>query len=441
MRSVMTAAEYLRNGISGTVPGRALTTAGPRASLSGDGGFLITSPEQLEEALRIGSVAANGQTVNAETAMRVGAVYGCVRLLSGPPATLPFQVKRRVDARTRVDASDSRIWQLLNRKPNRWQKPAEFKRMLTAHVLLRGNGYALKVGATMGGLQELIPLHPGRVKPIQNDDLTVDYRWTRKNGSPITVPGADILHLKVLTLDGVNGVTPITYARETIGLSLGMDRQVGTIAGNGARTSGVLKSPNKLSDPAYENLKKSIDEYRAGGDKEGEIMLLEEGLEYQQIGMSPEDMQWIEGKKLSRSEICMFFGVPPSMIGDNSGSDSNWGTGLEQKKNAFLAFTEEDYLTMWEEAINLDCLDSEDLYARYNRAALVESDIKARWDAYVKALQWGVFCPDDVLELEDRNPRSDGKGGIYYDPPNTAGKSGSNDDKEDDDEPTEPARK
>lgn len=435
MGSVMTSAEYLRNGISG--PARAAparSSASPRAEvISPDGGFTITTMGELEAAIRGTLVASNGVAVTPDTALRAGAVFGCVRVLCGPPATLPFQVKRRVDDRTRANASDTRIWSILNRKPNSWQKPAVFKRMLTAHVILRGNGYALKVKATRGGIQQLIPLHPDRVEPVQNDDLTVDYKWTRKNGTQIVVPGADMLHLMLFTFDGIKGVTPITYARETIALSLGMDRHMGKIAANGARASGVLKSPNSLSDPAYEKLKKSLDEYRAGGDKEGEIMLLEEGLEYQQIGLSPEDMEWIEGRKLSRSEICMFLGVPPSMIGDNSGSDSNWGTGIEQKVNGFLAFTEEDYLTMWEEGINLDCLDSDDLYAKFNRAALVKSDIKARWDAYVKALQWGVMSPNEVREKEDMNPRDGGD--IYYPPPNTAGKSG---DKENDDEPTEP---
>lgn len=119
----------------------------------------------------------------------------------------------------------------------------------------------------------------------------------------------------------------------------------------------------------------------------------------------------------------MFMGVPPSMLGDNSGSDSNWGTGLEQKSIGFVTYTLEDHLTTWEETIQRDILpDSEtNLYARFNRAALVRGDLKARWDSYVKGLQWGVYCPDDVLAFEDMNPRSDGKGGAYYDPPNTAG--------------------
>jgi HK97 family phage portal protein len=137
--------------------------------------------------------------------------------------------------------------------------------------------------------------------------------------------------------------------------------------------------------------------------------------------MSAQDAQWIEARKLSRSDIAMFFGVPPSMIGDNSGSDSNWGTGLEQKANGFVTFTLEDYLTMWEEGITIDLNSDPSIYARYNRAALVKGDITTRWNAYVKGLQWGVWSPNEVRALEDQNPRDGGD--IYYPPPNTAGEN------------------
>jgi HK97 family phage portal protein len=184
-------------------------------------------------------------------------------------------------------------------------------------------------------------------------------------------------------------------------------------------------------------LKESLDDYRNGGDSEGKFLILEEGLKPSEVKMSAQDAQWIEARKLSRSDIAMFFGVPPSMIGDNSGSDSNWGTGLEQKANGFVTFTLEDYLTMWEEGITIDLNSDPAIYARYNRAALVKGDIKARWDAYTKGLQWGVWSPNEVRALEDRNPREGGD--IYYPPPNTAGGDKPSDDKEDDDVTPKPA--
>ncbi|SEI68508.1 phage portal protein, HK97 family [Sphingobium sp. AP50] len=395
-------------------------------AMAPDGGFVISTPDELEAALR-GDAGLTGEVVTPDTALRVGAVFGCIRLIAGKVATLPIDVKRKVDERTRVDASDHAVAQLLQRKPNRWQRPAQFKRMMQAHVLLRGDGFALK-SRSRGEVRELIPIHPDRVSVRQLDSLELEYRVTRKNGTQITVGQDDMFHLFGLTLNGYTGVTPLTYARETIGQSRARDRQVAATFKHGARPSGAVSMPDgkKLTDPAFDRLQRSLDDFRAGGDKDGGVLLLEEGLKWETISLSPTDMAWIDGQKLSRSEICMFFGVPPSMIGDNSGSDSNWGTGLEQKSNGFSAYTMDDHLVMWEEEIGAMIPDPK-VYARFNRSAMVRTDIKTRYAAHAVGLQWGFTSPNEVRALEDMNPREDGD--IFYPPPNTAGdaKTGSDD--------------
>lgn len=409
----------------------------PRNAFQSDsGGVLITTSEELEQYLGSGSQTKSGAVVNADTAMRQGAVYACVRLLSGPPATLPLHIKKRIDARTREDASDGDLWQLWNRKPNGWMKPHQFKRMLMAHVLLRGNACCLKV-SSRNRVISLIPLDPDRTTIKQNDDLSLRFEYQRKNGGRTVFTQKEIFHLYGLTLNGYSGVTPITYARETIGLAMAQEDHGAKTFKNGTRAGGALQHPNKLSPEAYDRLKASIDEFRSGGVQEGRDLILEEGMVYNKMSMTSQDAQWIDSRKLSRSDIAMFFGVPPSMIGDNSGSDSNWGTGLEQKANGFVTFTLEDYLTMFEEGITIDLNDDPAIYAKYNRAALVKGDIKARWDSYVKGLQWGVWSPNEVRALEDQNPREGGD--IYYPPPNTAGGEKPSDDKDDDDVTSKPA--
>ncbi|WPM81617.1 phage portal protein [Brucella pseudintermedia] len=393
--------------------------ASPRASFQDTGGGLvIATSQQLEEALRSGAVTGAGTTVTPNSAMRVAAVYACVRIISGAVATLPLHIKRRVDERTRQDASDTPIWTVLRRRPNRWQTPSQFRRMLQAHLLLRGNAYAMIV-RSRGLVQELIPLHPDRVEVRQTDDLALEYIYTRQDGRRIRLRQDEVFHLVGLTLDGVHGVSAIAYARETIGLSLAMEDHGATTFRNGARVSGVLKHPNKLGPEAVANLKAGLEEFRSGGEQEGKNLILEEGMDYARIAMTAEDAQWIESRKFSRTDIAMFFGVPPHMIGDTEKSTS-WGTGIEQQSIGFVAWTLEDHLTMWEEAINRDLIGAEDdLYARFNRAALVKGDIKARWEAYVKGLQWGVYSPNEIRALEDQNPRDGGD--VFYPPPNTAG--------------------
>lgn len=395
----------------------------PRVSVqSPGGGVIIAGPDHLDDYLRSGTVSASGAYVTPTTAMRVATVYGCVRIRSSLVATLPLQVMRRIDARSREDASDSKLGVLIRRRPNRWQTPSQFRRMMQAHVLLRGNAYALIVRSMFNGkdVNELVPLHPDRVNLEQLDDLSLVFRYSRKNGGSVTLRQPEVFHLVGLTLDGVHGVSPITYARETIGLSLAQEKAGAAVFKNGARASVVLKHPAQLGAEGREFLRSSLDEYRAGGESEGKALILEEGMDIGNLAMTAEDAQWIESRKFSRTDIAMFFGVPPHMIGDTEKLTS-WGSGIEQQTQGFLTFTAEEDLTMWEETIGRDLIvdPASDFYARFNRSALVRGDIKTRTSAYQSALQWGWMSPNEVRELEDRNPRPDGDS--YYQPPNTAG--------------------
>ncbi len=384
------------------------------------GGVTITTPDQLESAIRAALVSGSGAVVTPETAMRVAAVFACVRLRANAVANLPFGAFRRIDDKTREPlAPEHWLTKLLRRRPNRWQTPSQFKKMMEAHIQLRGNAYALKV-VSRGMVLELVPLHPDRVKCKQLDDWTLVYEYTRKDGRTTILKQEEMFHLVGLTLDGVHGVSVIHYARETIGLSLSMENHGATVFKNGARPSNVLSHPNKLGKEGIENLRASLDAYRAGGENDGQALILEEGMTVAPIAMTAEDAQWIESRKFSRSDIAMFFGVPPHMIGDTEKSTS-WGTGIEQQGIGFVTYSLEDSLTAWEETANRDLVpDNEpEVFTRINRKALVRGDLKTRQGFYTAMMQWGVYSPNEVRALEDENPREGGD--IYYDPPNTAG--------------------
>ncbi len=391
----------------------------PRAAFQpNDGGRQVSTTDELADVIRSQAMSsAAGMPVNANTAMRVAAVYACVRLISGPAANLPIDVKERVSDDIRQNRPDLPLWNVLRRKPNSWQTPSQFKRMLQAHLLLRGNAYA-QIVWSRGRVIGLLPLHPDRMKVDQLDDLSLRYTYRRRDGGEVRLDQKDVFHLVGLTLDGVLGVSAITYARETIGLSMAQERHGSNTFKNAARPSMVLKHPEKLGQEGQEFLRASLDAYRQGGESEGKALILEEGMSTEALSMTSEDAQWIESRKFSRSDIAMFFGVPPHMIGDTEKSTS-WGSGIEQQSIGFVTYTLEDYLTTWEETINKDLITDPSIYAKFNRRALVRGDIKTRTDHYVKMLQWGVYSPNEVRAREDENPREDGD--VYYDPPNTAG--------------------
>lgn len=407
--------------------------AAPRAAVqSSDGGRLITTAQELDDYIKgVGSASATGEVVTPDSALRVGAVYGCVRIIAGAVATLPLDIKQKVDERTRREATDHPLTRIFSRRPNQWMKPAQFRRMATSHILLRGNFYARIVRGSRG-VTALLPLHPDRVEPRQRADLYLEYLYRGPNGVEQVFQHGDIFHITGMTGDGIKGMSVLSYAREVVGLAQATARHGGAFFRNGTSIGSVLKHKGKLGPDGLTFLQASLEAYR-GSENAQRTLVLEEGMDFQALGMSAKDAEFVETMKLTRSDIAMFFGVPPHMLGDTEKSTS-WGSGIEQQSLGFVAYTLEDWLTAWEDAINVDLVaESEaDIYARFNRAALVRGDIKARWDAYTKGLQWGVISPDEVRALEDWNPRADGGGGIYYPPPNTAGAT--------DEKPDEPAR-
>lgn len=398
-----------------TQSARPLAQAGTMISAS--------TPDELDEMLRHGAASASGQSVTERTALKVAAVFGCIRVRTGALANTPLGIKRRVDDRTREDATDHAAWKLLNRRPNKWQTPSQFKRMLEAHVLLRGEGYALKTTGIGGELLALTPLHPDRVCKVQLPDNSLVFQVTRRDGSQFAVPQEAMFNLTGLTLDGLHGVSVLSYARETIGLSLAQEQHGSSVFKRGANVSAafVLPEGKELTDEQYNRLKAEIQEFRQGGSRDGDTMLLEDGLTYQQMALTSKDAEWLSSREFSRVDICMFFGVPPHLIGITAGN-TQLGSSIETQSQGFVTYALEDSFTGWEETIGLQLLawdQNADLYARFNRNALVRGDINTRWTAYVKAMQWGVFSPNEVRALEDMNPRADGD--IFYPPPNTAG--------------------
>lgn len=383
------------------------------------------SNADIQEFLRIGGglSTASGVNVNDSAAMRVAAAWRCVQIISGAMGTLPLDLIRREDERTRTPARGHPLRRVLTVKPNHWQTPSEFRRLLQSHLLLRGNAFAIKAMAG-GQVRALIPIHPDRVSVEQQPDLSMLYRVTRKTGQPETYTQKEILHLRGMSLDGVQGLSVLAHMRETLGLAIKSEQSAATLMKNGSFASGVLQHPGKLSDDAVRRLREFW-RNQTTGDNAGGTAVLEEGLKYEPIGMTANDAQFLQNRDFQRYDIAMFFGVPPHMIGATEKTTS-WGSGIEQQGIGFVTYTLTDWMRSWEEALKRDLLPEsewETLDFRYYPQGLLRGDSKARWETYTKALQWGVYSPDEVRAYEDENPRPDGEGGIYYDPPNTSGNS------------------
>lgn len=404
-----------------------------RSSTQEAGGGLMLdlgNPEHVQY-LRNGGFAASGGGA-MEGAMRVAVAYRCVHILAGACGNLPIDLYRRVSEKVREPATGHPLRKVLQR-PNDWQTSSEFRKMLTAHAVLKGNGYALKI-TSMGRVIALWPIkNPDRMEVTQNKDMTLSYAWSRDDGTRVTLEQGDVLHLRGLTLDGIKGVGVLSFARKALGLAIDAEDAAARMYKQGVIAGLVFSKSGSLGDEAFARLKTQLSDL-GGVENARKALILEDDLKVDASLMSAEDLQFLQSREFARSDIGMFFGVPPHMYGDTVKSTS-WGSGIEAQGTGFVTYTADDWFVMWEQCLERDCLTPAEImgghYVRLQRQALMRGDLKGRWESYKAGLQWGVWSPDEVRAMEDANPRTDGEGGQYYDPPNTAGGSPDKEPKDD----------
>jgi HK97 family phage portal protein len=370
------------------------TPSSPAAVMAATDYALLSTREQIDQFLRGRATTASGAVVTADTALQVAAVFRCVDIIAGAIASLPLYVMRQsADGRTRPRDLDSDLSRILGRKPNPWQTASEFRRMMMAHVLLRGNAYAYIVRSGRRIL-DLVPLHPDRMS-VEDDwsggELALVYRYTPLNGQTRTLRTTDVLHLRDLSTDGKEGLSRIALMREAVGLSMRTQEFGARLFKDGIGVGGALKHPDRLSPEAHARLVASMEQRYAGAENAHKWMILEEGLTAERLGLTAEDMQFLDTRKFQRSDIAMFFGVPPHLIGDTEKSTS-WGSGIYEQTQGFLQFTLQPWITAWEQRLELSLVDVADigtLYLAFDTAAMLRPSVKDRGDYYAKALGSG----------------------------------------------------
>lgn len=380
----------------------------------------MTSAELARElAARSGTAA--GVDVTPERALAYSVVFACVRVLAESVGQLPLHLYQR-KGREKLQAIDHPLYPLLYAAPSERQTSQEFWEFMTGCLALRGNAYAqiIRVGAPgRGRVAELVPLDPRGVRPcVDPETREITYELHLGGGVKDTLPEREVLHIRLMPLNGVLGASVIQYAREAIGLGIGAEKYGATLFRNGASPGGVLQSPGMLSDTAYNRLRDSWEERHAGADNAHRIAILEEGVTWKEIGMPAKDAQFLETRKYQRSEIAGLFRVPPHMIGDlERATFSN----IEHQSIDFVAHGLVPYLRRIEQRITLQLLtpaERRELFAKFSVGGLLRGDMTARAAFYRELVNLGALSPNEVRDLEDMNPREGGD--VYLTPLNMA---------------------
>ena len=363
--------------------------------------------------------SAAGKRVNERSAMQMTAVYSCVRILAEAVAGLPLHLYRYKDDGSKEKALNHPLYLLLHNEPNPEMSSFVFRETLMTHLLLWGNAYAQIIRNGRGEVMALYPLMPDRMAVDRDDKGQLYYEYITSaddapisKGSIVRLKSYDVLHIPGLGFDGLVGYSPIAMAKNAIGLAIATEEYGSKFFANGAQPSGVLEHPGTIKDP--QRVRDSWMSQFGGSANSNKIAVLEEGLKYTPISISPEQAQFLETRKFQINEIARIFRVPPHMVGDlEKSSFSN----IEQQSLEFVKYTLEPWLVRWEQSIQRTLFSADEkkrYFVRFNVEGLLRGDYASRMNGYAVGRQNGWMSANDIRELEnlDRIPAEEG-GDLY----------------------------
>jgi len=345
-----------------------------------------------------------GVRVSSEVALNFSAFFSCVKVLGETLAMIPIHVYRKTpDGREQI--TNHPASKLLSVKPNSITNIYKFKETMQARVAAWGNDYAMIIRNGFGDPVELIMVdHPTDVEPF----IFENRKYYKVLGMSTPVPNENMMHIMGLGYDQVKGKSVLNMARDTIGGAIALQNYANALFKGGATKKMAVVSPTLLSDKAKNNIESGWQTRHSGPENMHRIAFMEAGLDFKEIGISPEDAQMLASREFGVEEMARYFRIPLHMVGSMKGSTYS---NIEQQAREFIDYTMMPWFTNWESELN-DKLFRENekgqYFVKFNVNALLRGDQKSRMEFYAKGIQWGILNPNDVRRLEDMNPRDGG---------------------------------
>jgi HK97 family phage portal protein len=335
-------------------------------------------------------------TVTFDSAMQLSAVWACTKLLSETVASLPLNIYRKTeDGRREYDTHPLHI--LFSGKVNRWQTKIEFFETVLVNLVTSGNSYCV-IGRQDGRITSLTPLMSSQVEPMLLDDGSLVYNYINDNDM-LVLAAENIWHLKLMG-NGTVGMSPLAYQRNSLGIAQASESAVTKIYRNGAKPSGVITIDRVLTPAQRDQVRASFSNLTVSTDDR--LMVLEGGMKFDGISLSPQDIELLASRKFQISEICRWYGVPSVMVNDNNGT-SVWGSGIEQVMQGFYKLTLRPLLEKIENSIMVNLLTQSErarMEVEFDFDALLRADAKSRFEAYRIGINTGVMTPNEARAME-----------------------------------------
>lgn len=354
--------------------------------------------------------------VSNNIALKVSTVYACNKVLAETIGALPLKCYQRADNDGGKEPYSTYFLAKILRRPNALQTTSEFLETLVSQINLRGNYYA-GINYDRGYVSGLIPFNPVLMDPEIKNNVIL-YKYNHENGPLKIYPQSRIFHVRNLTLDGLNGLSPIAYAKKGINLALESEDHGYYYFKNGTRASGFLQHPGTLKGQAHENLRKSWNK-KMSGEEKFKIQILEEGMAWQPASLSNEDAQYLQTRQFQVEDIARWYRVPLELL-QHPAKTSSYAS-VEQFMLSFVVHTLTPWVKKIENRINYDLVpieDQDNIFFEFKLDGLLRGDIQSRYRAYATGRQWGWLSVDDVRGFENMNPLPSGTGKKYLMPLN-----------------------
>lgn len=355
-----------------------------------------------------GGSSWSGRSVSIDGAMKLSAWFAGARLNSETIATLPWGAYEKLANGQKRPRPDHELSELLAVSPNADQTPVEFLEGQIAPICIVGNSYAEK---TMSG-RRLVALQPipfEECRPYRDSDGRLNYRFTDR-GKRETLPEEKVFHIRGFGTGGDMGLSPVAYARNSLGAAMDIDEAAARVYGSGMRASGVFTGPDM--DEAqraqfYQNYVKPAE----GSEAEGKSLVLPPGFTWHATNIPPKDAEMILSRKFTVEDICRWMGVPPILIGHSAEGQTMWGSGIEQIMLGWLMLGLRAYIKRIESAMNKRLVRPEErgrIYVECNIDGLVRADSQGRAALMSAFAQNGLRSRNELRALDNLPPKPGG---------------------------------
>jgi HK97 family phage portal protein len=344
-------------------------------------------------------------TVTFDSAMQLSAVWSCVKLLAETVASLPINVYKITENGRKVDKNND-LQLLFSGKVNRYQTKVEFFETVILNLVINGNAYCLiqRFGDKIVGL---LPLMADQMRVTLMPDGSVTYEYYQDAG--VTVfSEKSIWHLKLMG-NGIIGLSPLDHQKRTLGIAQAAENAVTKIYKNGAKPSGVLSLDKYLTEPQREQIRNKF--YSLANGNQDRLMVLEGGMKWESVSLSPQDIELLASRQFQISEICRWYGVPSVMVNDTS-STTVWGSGIEQIVAGFYKITLRPILEKIEASIVANLITGTQREVEFDFNALTRGDQKSRYESYRIGIHGGFLMPDEA-RIAEGLPAADGGDRLY----------------------------